>query len=212
MSAERGSLCLPCSALLSLRDLAKPQLVYLAKVDDNVFFSNCYCLHRILQESDEIWGWMPKAWGLWWVSTHCHSMTSCPLSGLLGRLRTTGRAHRWVPQILSLLRYAHSGSKILSPRSKEISVCLHQRFSLLRMMEQRVCGQGLVTLRWCWILGCAPLIPAGEVTGWFFPWGGGPQGKLHDWDTIYKVVIQERGSYPQPGAAQPLRWGYFLGR
>ena len=136
MSTERGGLCLPCSPLLSLRDPAKPQLLYLTKVDGNVFFSSCYCLHWIPLESDEIWGWMRKAWGLWWISTHCHSLTSRPLSGPPRRLRTIGRAHRQVPQILSSLRYTCSGSKLLSPRIKEISACSHRRCSLLAMTEQ----------------------------------------------------------------------------
>lgn len=64
MSAERGGLCLPCSPLLSLKDPAKPPLLYLTKVHGNVFFSSCYCLHQLLQESDEIRGWMPKTWWL----------------------------------------------------------------------------------------------------------------------------------------------------
>ena len=76
---------------------------------------------------------------------------------------------------------------------------------------------GLATLQWCWIFDFAPLIPAGEV---FFTRGGGmvPRmsqavlGELHDWDTIYRFLIQEPGPYTQTGAAEPLRRGHFLGR
>lgn len=44
-------------------------------------------------------GWMPKAWGLQWLSTHCQSLTSHQLLGPPGRSRATGRAHRWITQV-----------------------------------------------------------------------------------------------------------------
>lgn len=72
------------------------------KVDGNVVFPSCHCLRRILQDSDEMWGWMPKAWGLQWFSTHWQSLTLRWLLGPPGRLRATGRAHRWVTQVGTL--------------------------------------------------------------------------------------------------------------
>lgn len=74
-------MCSSCSSLLFLRHPAKCQLLYLTRIDGNVVFSSCHCLHWILQDSDEMWGWMPKAWGLQCFSTHCQSLTSRQLLG-----------------------------------------------------------------------------------------------------------------------------------
>lgn len=68
------------------------------KIGGEVVFSSCRCLHWILQDSDEMWGWKPKAWGLQWFSTHCQSLTSCQLLGPPGGIRATGRTHRWVTE------------------------------------------------------------------------------------------------------------------
>ncbi|XP_053822564.1 uncharacterized protein LOC128800969 isoform X10 [Vidua chalybeata] len=42
---------------------------------------SCHCLHQILQDSDEMWGWMPKAGELQCFSIHCQSLTSHQLLG-----------------------------------------------------------------------------------------------------------------------------------
>lgn len=95
--------CISLGWAVSLRwdasmHLMSEQLLYLTKIGGNVVFSSCQCLHWILQDSDEM-GWMPKAWGLQWLSTHCQSLTSHQLLGPPGRSRATGRAHRWIPQV-----------------------------------------------------------------------------------------------------------------
>lgn len=209
---REGALCLHHSSLLSLKASAKPLLLYITKVDGNAFFSSYYFLHQILLESDEIC--VPKSWMLWWVSTHCHSLTSCPLSGHPGRLRTAGR-----PKFYHLSG-THTVAANVFLQVSELLAYLHQRCSPSAMTEQ-----------WTWSQGCQPCGGTRYLTlhlrsllwsdGLIFTLGQRERAphifqaivaELRDRNAIYKCLIREPGPYAQIGAAQPLPWGHFLGR
>ena len=64
--------------------------------------------------------------------------------------------HRQSPQMgpaNSVIAQVYTGSKLLSPRIKVISVCSHQRWSVLVMMEQ-----------WAWSQGWQPCDGGGYLT------------------------------------------------
>lgn len=147
-----------------------------------------------------MWGWKPKAWGLQWFSTHCQSLTSCQLLRPPGRIRATGRTHRWVTQEGKLWQ--------------QISFSKKQKDFILFALEIL----SLNNDRWVrvWLGADDPVMVLSVLLWWggreFWPWGS---GSLHlpscswwiKWLGHHFQVTWTLHS----GAAQPLWPGHFLG-
>lgn len=120
--------CLSLGWAASLRwdasmHLMSEQLLYLTKIGGNVVFSSYHCLHWILQHSDEM-GWMPKAWGQQWLSTHCQSLTSHQL-----QTPRQIKSHRQSPQMDHSGRHTVSANFFLQEAKRFHLVCTRDTLS-----------------------------------------------------------------------------------